>query len=76
MLDMPATYMDVLNPADCPPTAELLINRASPAESLFLKKLNGTHSCGEQMPNAGVPITPDHLACLTAWAQGLATGTP
>jgi len=60
-------------PGTCPPTPrDLLIDAANPAESLMLKKVNGTFSCGSLMPSTTSPLTELELACLTDWVSGVA----
>jgi hypothetical protein len=74
--NMPASYAGVTDIASCPTPAELLINQTTPSESLMLKKLLGTQTCGDSMPSASVPITPADRDCIIAWANGLAAGGP
>lgn len=73
LLNQAATYPGTAAPPTCPPaTAELIINEAAPAESLLLKKINGTSTCGDPMPPMPVTITPDEMTCITDWVNGTA----
>jgi hypothetical protein len=77
--DPGAGYVEcVPPPATCPPpgTAKL-VNRAAPAESWVLKKLDGGYSCGDAMPFApgDSPDTgwgPAAKACLQTFFTALA----
>ena len=44
---------------------ELIIDPNNPDESLFLKKLNGTHTCGQIMPEEG--LSADEIECFRKW---------
>lgn len=50
LVNVPATYHNVHNPEACPTEPELLINPTDVEQSLILKKLTGTHACGNEMP--------------------------
>lgn len=71
LVDQPASYPNL---SDCPTTAELLIDSSDPSASLMLKKLTGTHSCGDGMP-VPYPVTAlsdDEYACVELWVNDLA----
>lgn len=73
LLNHAATYPGNPEPPACPPaTAELIINETAPAESLLLKKINGTYTCGDAMPPSPVTLTPDEMTCITEWVNGTA----
>jgi hypothetical protein len=67
MAGVPATYQGVTDPSTCKAGA-LLIDPTTNAESVLLKKLAGTQSCGFAMP-IGAPLTPAQLACITDWVM-------
>ncbi len=73
LIDRPATYASVTNPDDCPETPELIVNSANISESLMLKKVYDTHSCGSAMP-IGPSLSDADIACLESWATGLVEG--
>ena len=65
--DLPATNKGVSNPASCTP-GQLLINSANPAESVLLKRVKKTQSCGTAMPDAN-GLSGAKLTCLEAWVN-------
>lgn len=72
IVNVPASYEGVQSGA-CPMPPELIVNTADPMASLLVKKLDGTQTCGDQMPQ--VPIlgfTDEEKACIRSWALGLA----
>ena len=73
LMDKPADYSLVAVPAGCPmDNPELLINQASPSESLMLKKLTGTSACGVKMPNSETNVlTQDQIECFVSWVNGV-----
>lgn len=73
LVDQPASYDGVLTDdlANCPAVPELRINSQNPADSLILKKLNGSYSCGTGMPQVGM-LAPSDLDCITAWVLWVA----
>lgn len=73
MLDMPATYPGVTDPDNCPSPPELILNSANLSESLLLKKVYHTHSCGAAMP-AGPSLPEIEIECLESWAASIIAG--
>jgi hypothetical protein len=70
LLDKNATFMGTGTPipASCP-TGIKLIDSATPANSWFLKKINGdVNMCGTSMPQGGT-LTPDEKTCFETWIQ-------
>lgn len=55
LVNVPATYHNVQNSEDCPSEPELLIDPTDVEQSLVLKKLLGTHTCGDEMPRFPYP---------------------
>ena len=45
-----------------------LINTATPADSVLIKRIKGMGACGPQMP-LGAPLTPDEMKCLEDWVN-------
>ncbi len=68
LLGVPASYPDL----SCG-SGEQLINPGAVDESLLLKKLNGTHTCGTAMP-VGLPLPARDISCIRDWAEGLIAG--
>ena len=65
----PAQYKGVSDAAACTPGA-LLIDPANPAESVLLKKVKGTQSCGLAMPFHPSGITDaTALKCIEDWVM-------
>jgi hypothetical protein len=61
-----ATYKGVTkNAAACVPGA-LIIDAATPANSILLKKVSRTQVCGDEMP-AGSGLKDADLKCITDW---------
>lgn len=54
LVDVPATYPGL---TDCPTSPEKLIDRESPERSLLLRKVLGTHLCGQAMPIPNPPYS-------------------
>lgn len=46
---------------------ELIIDPANPDNSLFLRKLNKTQTCGTVMPPELKPLTPGEIECFREW---------
>jgi hypothetical protein len=71
VLDVPALYPGLTGCSDPP---ELLVDSANPAESLMLKKIYGTHTCGDGMPVPWnlVKLKDNDLLCFENWVYGLA----
>lgn len=77
LLDLPATYNNVLSPETCPPVPELIVNTADLEQSLILKKLMGTQTCGDEMPKFPAPEwgatnnpgeqRSEFVACIRSW---------
>jgi hypothetical protein len=65
--DVAATNMGVSNAGACMPGA-LLINSANPADSVLLKRVKGTQSCGTLMPPSP-PLTSTELKCIEDWVM-------
>jgi hypothetical protein len=65
--DVAATHKGVSNPTACVSGA-LLINSANPAESVLLKRVQGTQNCGTPMPFAP-GLTGDNLKCIQDWVM-------
>jgi hypothetical protein len=74
LLDKPATYDRVKDELNCPDPPELLVDTQNPEQSLLLKKLEGSHACGDRMPLTGTALANDELECLVEWVMGLAAG--
>jgi hypothetical protein len=55
LVNVPASYHNVLTPEDCPSEPELLIDPVNVEQSLLISKLNGTHACGDEMPKFPYP---------------------
>jgi hypothetical protein len=71
LINVPATYEAA--EGLCPPTAELLIDTADPMASLLVKKLDGTQTCGDPMPQLMIMgFTDADKACIRSWALELA----
>jgi hypothetical protein len=74
LMDRPANYTLVADPTQCPTDdPELLIDRGAPSESLLLKKITGTQTCGVKMPNSSTALTQQQLDCFVDWVYA-ATG--
>lgn len=70
LIDKAATYGGITNMAECTPGAKL-IDITMSANSVFLKKINGTQgTCGLPMP-VGVPLTAAEKTCLQSWVAGM-----
>jgi hypothetical protein len=65
LVDKPATYMAVTDKTPCVPGAKL-IDSNMPANSVMLKKILGTQSCGVPMPQVGM-LTQAQKDCLQQW---------
>ncbi len=78
VLGVQAAYAGVTDPENCPATPELIVDPNNVEESLLLKKLLGTYSCGSAMP-VGLPLEADQIECIREWAltisQGAEAGT-
>jgi hypothetical protein len=74
LADQEAEYTNVTDAPNCPETPELIIDSSSPDESLFIKKLEGTHDCGQKMPWARDDISAAEVECLIQWARDVASG--
>jgi len=82
LVNAPATYHNVANQETCPDEPELLVDTSRPEQSLILKKLMGTQSCGDEMPKFPYPewgatnnpgAQRDELvACIRDWVTLLA----
>jgi hypothetical protein len=82
LLNVPATYHNVVDRETCPSEPELLVDASRPEESLILKKLQGTQSCGDEMPKFPYPEwgatnnpgaeREEFVACISAWVTLLA----
>jgi len=75
LLNKPALY--ATGAVGCPTASpELIIDGTTPSNSLLLHKLTGTKgvdfACGDKMPTAPLTLTPDELACVTDWVNGVA----
>lgn len=79
LIDVPATYADiscpdpnggplpvVCVPATCVPGAKL-IDLENPENSVLLRKIAGTQSCGEPMPIAPGTLSDSDRTCLEEW---------
>ncbi|HEY5960428.1 MAG TPA: hypothetical protein VIV60_27935 [Polyangiaceae bacterium] len=67
-----ANYTLVADPSACPSDhPELLVNPTTPSESLILKKIKGTQSCGVRMPNAKSTLSQDQIACFVDWVNAM-----
>jgi len=77
LLGKPANYNLIVDATKCPTTnPELLINPNAPAESLILKKIFGTQTCGLIMPNttmAAKQLSDADKACFVDWVDGVIT---
>jgi hypothetical protein len=53
----------------------LLIDAMQPQNSFILEKLTSQFpECGTRMPQAGIPLTSEELACVQQWVLSVATG--
>jgi len=72
LVDQPATYLGVADIYDCPvDDPELIIDSENPSESLILKKIRGTQSCGAAEPIAGMLSAADE-GCIADWVAAVA----
>lgn len=73
LLDREAENYDLASDSDACPTddPELIINSSNPDESLMLKKVLGTHACGDKMP-PGSSVPQEDIDCLRDWITGVA----
>ncbi len=79
LLDQEADYSQVASSSydNCPTEdPELLIDSTSPEESLILKKVQGTQSCGEAMPPSGSSLPQSDIDCLRDWIDGVIVDGP
>jgi hypothetical protein len=77
LVNAPATYHNVLSSAACPSEPELLVDPTGVEQSLLLKKVFGTQTCGDEMPKFPYPEwgstnNPGEqrdafVACIQAW---------
>jgi hypothetical protein len=77
LINAPASYHNVLSPDACPAEPELLVDPANIEQSLMLKKLTGTHVCGDEMPKFPAPEwgatnnpgtqREEFVSCIRAW---------
>lgn len=82
LVNVPATYHNVLHVEDCPTTPELLVDPANVEQSLLLRKLMNTQACGDEMPKSPYPEwgtvnyagekREEFVACLRQWTTLLA----
>jgi hypothetical protein len=77
LVDFPASHTDILDGSvpNCLP-GELRVDSANPENSLILRKVYGTQSCGSRMPVAPRTVTPADVECLRAWVYSLAGKEP
>jgi len=68
--------MGATPPYTCPPSTQLLVDGNNPDNSLILKKVNGTHTCGDKMPIPPRAIDASGIACLRAWVFQIAGKDP
>jgi hypothetical protein len=76
LIDVSATYEGVEfkeRVQSCPAPPELLIDTAHPEDSVFIRKLEGTQTCGQPMPGQGVRISKWDTECLLNWAASIAS---
>lgn len=74
LIGKPANYTLVADPSKCPTNdPELLINPDVPSESLILKKITNTQTCGVKMPNSSTQLTQQQVDCFVDWVN-VATG--
>jgi hypothetical protein len=50
-----------------PACGGLLVSPLGPDQSLLVQKLEGTSTCGAQMPLGGTPLPASDIACVRAW---------
>jgi hypothetical protein len=55
LVGVPADYRNVVDPSLCPSPPELLVDPSNVEESLILKKLMATQTCGAEMPKFPYP---------------------
>jgi hypothetical protein len=48
-----------------------LVKGSFPATGLFMEKFKTNPACGIAMPNLGLPVSADDLACFQRWANAL-----
>jgi hypothetical protein len=73
LLGQEANY-DIVPPAskpNCSSPPEQIINGAMAEESLILKKVLGTNSCGAKMDGDPV-LTADQIECIRSWVTAVA----
>jgi len=63
-------------PYTCTPDGALLVDGNNPDNSLILKKVAGTHSCGSKMPVSPRTIDAKGIDCLRKWVFWLADKDP
>ncbi|MFO7179997.1 MAG: hypothetical protein DIU78_014970 [Pseudomonadota bacterium] len=71
MKNVPATNDSVANPGTCAP-GEKLIDPINVDNSVLLKRLNGTQSCGSSMPQGLAPLTAAEMTCVRNWVMSVA----
>lgn len=73
LIDAPATYLEVSDPEACPETPEFIIDSAVPENSLLVRKLRGTMSCGDGMPVpfSLAPWPEEKIVCVESWIKEL-----
>jgi hypothetical protein len=59
---------DGLNDSKCAGQGAYLVAGSNPAAGLFFDKLAITPPCGDRMPNRGVYLSANQVACLQEWA--------
>lgn len=77
IVDVPASHGDILDGTapNCM-AGELRVDTANPENSVILKKVLGTHSCGGKMPVSPRTVTPADVECLRAWVYQLSGKEP
>ncbi|HLV66598.1 MAG TPA: hypothetical protein VKY73_12335 [Polyangiaceae bacterium] len=69
--DVPPTNDAVADPESCLP-GEKLIDPNNVDNSVLLKRLNGTQSCGSRMPSGLSALSAAQLTCVRTWVESVA----
>lgn len=77
LLDRPANYELASNAEACPPAgSEMVINSANAEESVLLRRVLGTQSCGDTMPSETDRLSEADIQCLREWITGVIEAGP
>jgi hypothetical protein len=77
ILNIPASHLHITDGSDAMCVqGELRVDGNNPDNSVILKKINGTQSCGGQMPTPPRTVNDADKACLRAWVFQVAGKDP